>query len=120
MENCIKNLLDLAYNLRFDNYQSKFIQATERRFYDLERKAFKTNLDDKECCVCFEPTTSTTSCNHPICVKCFHNTRKQNVDDIFKCPMCRKCFGIDFDEDEYDESVNEYESEDDEIIEDSY
>ena len=112
MENCVKILLDLALNLRFDNYQSKFIQATERRFYEIERKAFKTNLDDKECCVCFEPTTSTTACNHPICVKCFHNTRKQSVDDIFKCPMCRKCFGIDFDDDEYDETDNEYQTDD--------
>lgn len=117
MENSVKILLDLASNLKFDNYQSKFIPAIERRFYELERKAFKNNLDDQECCVCFEPTTSTTSCHHPICVKCFHNTRKQNVDDIFKCPLCRKSFGIDFEEDDYEESDNDYESDDDIIDE---
>ena len=46
-----------------------------------------------------------------------HNTRKQNVDDIFKCPMCRKCFGIDFEEDDYEDSDNDYELDDDIIDE---
>ena len=26
--------------------------------------------------------------------------------------MCRKCFGIDFDDDEYDETDNEYQTDD--------
>ena len=77
IENAVKNLIELASTLKFDNYQCKFIKQSENRFYTLEREAFKNNLDDKECPVCFEHTTCTTLCDHPICVNCFYNIKKK-------------------------------------------
>jgi len=117
IEHCIKLLINLSGNLKFDNYQSKFIEDSEKRFFELERKAFKNNLDDKECCVCFEKTTSTTTCDHPICVKCFYQIRKKSIDDTVKCPMCRKKFGIDYED--YDEDDDEY-SDELNIMEDNF
>jgi hypothetical protein len=38
----------------------------------------------KECCVCWEPTQSFTTCSHSICVECIGNLKKKN------CPYCRK------------------------------
>lgn len=115
MENCIKTLINLSQSLKFDNYQSKFIEESENRYYSLERKAFKHNLDDKECSICYENTTSTTLCDHSICVKCFYNLRKKN--EIVKCPICRKIFGDDYNESDDDYYNNNEEEEDDDIEE---
>jgi len=112
METCVKTLIYLSQSLKFDNYQSKFIEDSESRYYALERKAFKNNLNDQECSICYDSTTSTTLCDHPICVKCFYNLRKKN--EVVKCPICRKVFGDDYiesDDDYY--NINDDDDDDD-------
>lgn len=43
--------------------------------------------EDENCCVCLEPTSDTTACNHGICLKC---REKCLLKKMNKCPICRK------------------------------
>jgi hypothetical protein len=50
-----------------------------------------------ECCVCFEPTTSTTACKHSVCDSCLYKLKEK------VCPMCRAsiCFYCVDEEEDY-------------------
>ena len=64
-----------------------------KEFCDLfSKKNMKVSVN--ECCVCYAPTTSTTSCDHSLCVSCINAIKTDDNDDedypFKQCPMCRQ------------------------------
>lgn len=66
-----------------------------KEFCDLfAKKNMKVSVN--ECCVCYAPTTSTTSCDHSLCVSCINKIENKPEDDddedypFKQCPMCRE------------------------------
>jgi hypothetical protein len=70
----------------------------EGNFYSIHAKIYKPpvsfthlinipnmKMDYEPCCVCMEETSTKTVCNHPLCVECINELKK----DV--CPMCRHC-----------------------------
>jgi hypothetical protein len=43
---------------------------------------YEDTIEYCECCICFELTKNKTKCNHDVCLNCINN--------INKCPLCRK------------------------------
>lgn len=72
---CIKD--DEIYD---DDIYNIYINKFTRDIKDL--CSLKKTDDNDECCVCFDNTKFKTTCNHTICINCFHRTNK--------CPLCRK------------------------------
>ena len=72
---CIKD--DEIYD---DDIYNIYINNFTREIKDL--CSLKKTDDNDDCCVCFDNTKFKTTCNHTICINCFHRTNK--------CPLCRK------------------------------
>lgn len=51
---------------------------------DLITFEWENLLKHDDCCTCYEPTTTFTECNHPLCKNC-----RANIKDT-KCPICRE------------------------------
>jgi antitoxin component YwqK of YwqJK toxin-antitoxin module len=60
-------------------------EKIKHSYYEYGRLLLDGNETKQDCCVCYESTNFTTTCNHPLCCKCIQKTMK-------KCPMCRKNF----------------------------
>tara|TARA_Y100001973_G_C5150868_1_gene308045 strand:- start:570 stop:1232 length:663 start_codon:yes stop_codon:yes gene_type:complete len=57
------------------------------------------NETDNKCSVCYDYTTTTTMCNHKVCLECLENFR---IKKISSCPICRKCLCCGTEGDCYD------------------
>jgi hypothetical protein len=74
-------------------YENK--EDFEKRSKHTHAKLFLTNQLE-ECCVCHEPNSIKTICDHNLCRLCFNKT-KQNItcnicgelEALIKCPVCR-------------------------------
>ena len=90
MNNITKELIETFNNLKFDKYHIKLssISDIEKDINEikLEKKLFSKNckFGINECSVCYDECSTTTYCDHPICIQC---VQKLNNDE---CPICRK------------------------------
>jgi hypothetical protein len=74
-------------------YETK--EEFENRSKHTHAKLFLTNQLE-ECCVCQEPNTIKTNCEHNFCRLCFNKSKKKvfcnlcsEFEIIIKCPVCR-------------------------------
>ena len=109
MNNITKELIETFNNLKFDKYHIKLssINDIEKDINEikLEKKLFSGNckFGINECSICYDDCSTTTYCNHPICIPC---VQKLNNNE---CPMCRKnltTFSTNYDD--YDSNGEEY------------
>lgn len=92
-------LHELIDNIRFCKYTGKFIHKNNIHYAKVHNELpsfFKNNnnikfntTESNTCVVCYEPTITTTSCNHSICIPCAINV-KPDVDQDIPCPICRE------------------------------
>ena len=71
-----------------NNYKlidSKLKSPNDTKYIKLQRKIYPIPTD-KNCSVCYEPTTEYTVCKHPICFRCRH---KCIMSNNLVCPICR-------------------------------
>lgn len=61
--------------------QECFVAVNNNENSRLHWKGF---YSEEGCCICFEPTTHTTECGHPLCETCIPSL----IGNI--CPICRK------------------------------
>ena len=86
-------------HLNFCNYTGKFLHTKNIHYSNIRKHLpifFKDNTnikfitsEEQKCCICYEPTITTSSCNHPICISCCINLKTDPDDDLI-CPMCRE------------------------------
>lgn len=109
MYNMTKELIETFDNLKFDKYHIKLssISDIEKDINEikLQKKLFSKNckFSINECSVCYDDCSTSTYCEHPICIPCI---QKLNNDE---CPMCRKkltTFSTNYDD--YDSNGEEY------------
>lgn len=92
-------LNELIDNIRFCKYTGKFIHKNNIHYAKVHQELplfFKNNnnikfntTESNTCSVCYDPTITKTSCNHPLCIPCAINI-KHDVDDDCLCPICRE------------------------------
>lgn len=95
----MNGLNELIDNIRFCKYTGKFIHKNNIHYAKVHQELpifFKNNnnikfntTESNTCSVCYEPTITTTSCNHSICIPCAINI-KHDVDNDVLCPICRE------------------------------
>lgn len=92
-ENLDKLLNITLPNLKFNKMTNQFQEEGDNKRTALELElaqsipkcdSIKWGFD--ECCVCFELTTTKTSCGHHLCSTC------ESAIKNSKCPMCRTCY----------------------------
>jgi hypothetical protein len=97
----IKNIVLLISSFRTNYRYSKILDSIdensislkkERRHIILHKLCKEKDIDT--CCVCYDPNTVTTDCNHNVCRKC-HAKIKFIIDEetdteMKSCPMCRQ------------------------------
>ena len=82
-----------------DKFVAKLVETLPKIKYDPLREEFNVKrgcpiLDTKyvsgcdECVVCHDLTTSKTSCNHPLCMRCVSKLHNTTVSP--SCPYCRE------------------------------
>lgn len=85
--------------LRFSVYRGKFVRTDKCNFsmFETEGEDFNAvfsgeyiNLTHDECSVCMAPTTTQTSCQHPLCFRCWERIRQEKSRTTSTCPLCRK------------------------------
>lgn len=102
-------LLKKLNSLRFDQQKGIFKTVHTRdgdeeptitqTFMNLFKGFKNLELTTGECCVCFESTETTTSCNHQLCIACY--SKLDNVKEgwseysrrtthMKSCPLCRQ------------------------------
>lgn len=77
-----------------------------------------SNSSEKECIICYESLSSTknmciTECGHEFCFSCMMKHVRHNNG----CPICRSVIIEDISDSDDEETISEYEEEDDETIE---
>lgn len=98
-----KNLIP---KLIIDKYEGKFINSEEKKSVFQDEKYFGLDIfgiefdNYDECVVCYENTTTITSCNHHLCIDCWTKLKKNY------CPICREYLNMK-DEDEEDDEDDE-------------
>lgn len=95
----METLNELIDNIRFCKYTGKFINKNNIHYAKVHQSLpifFKNNnnikfntTESNTCVVCYDPTITTTSCNHSICITCAINV-KLDVDGDIICPICRE------------------------------
>jgi hypothetical protein len=110
IEICIRNIIYLLGNLRFDKMNGIFTTtpqlAHRENVMNIQEKLaeyFKTfdkiQTSIKKCCVCFDTTNSKTPCGHTLCISCYMKIQgngKHSVSDNWdytfhkNCPYCRE------------------------------
>ena len=100
-ESVIKNIVLFISSFRTNYRYSKILDKIdenrvllkkERRHIILHKLCKEKDIDT--CCVCYDPNTVITDCNHNVCRKC-HSKIKEIYDEdieleIKPCPMCRQ------------------------------
>jgi len=89
---------DILNNIVYDNIQGmlidprKDISGTRILEVNKNRLSYYGNrvIDDiDECYMCYENTVTKTVCGHYICLQCAAHIKKDEVEYIRKCPLCR-------------------------------
>ena len=98
--NFLQESADILNHLVFDKAMGMFIIPSEKsksmlsfcEAFGITNPAIKSNLDT--CCVCYEKTSTKTSCDHILCIPCWSlvkRTESENSDcETKKCPICRQ------------------------------
>ena len=94
VELCIKKLIVILNELKFNNYVGRFMDLDHyipHDIYDIFKSPNVTIVEGDECVVCYETTLIKTWCNHPVCYRCTESIpSKENNDGLSKpCPVCR-------------------------------
>ena len=76
-------MINKMSELKYDNKVGMFYVEQKKEDYEQLYTFPNIELDYVECSVCFEITKTKTSCNHPLCYKCYDKIPN-------KCPICRK------------------------------
>lgn len=90
MKNMTKKLIEIFDNLKFDKYYIKFSNKSDIKNdikkVILEKKLFSNNckININECSVCYDECSTSTYCDHPLCIPCLEKLNNN------ECPMCRK------------------------------
>jgi len=79
----LEHIDDVKNNYKLIDCELKSPNNT--KFIKLQRKIYPIPTD-KNCSVCYEPTTEYTVCKHPICFRCRHTCIMSNN---LVCPICR-------------------------------
>lgn len=80
------NKTNCNYKFTCCNYATHFQCAVKNKFNCCNlTKLLNKSLDEKECCVCYEPCNTTTNCNHNICSRCLLLMSSNKIE----CPYCR-------------------------------
>ena len=108
----VDNALDVLKNIKFDVFSGKFYTNGDDKVENARNLAMslkrKFEGDEhiqfgfEECCVCFDLTSTKTSCDHYLCVKCASNLKKKR-----SCPVCRGKLIVFRDEDDDEEEQEE-------------
>lgn len=89
--------------LKLDKYEGKFIDCEKKKSVFQNEKYFGLDIfgieyDDYDVCiVCYENTTTITSCNHHLCIDCWTKLKKNY------CPVCREYLSMK-DYEKYDDN----------------
>ena len=107
-ENIIE-AVNILNELKFDKVDAQFRRPYNRPSYEGRLDDIHNRLwdmqQDLECCVCKEATSTTTLCDHRLCVICWSNINgiAEKKHNTARCPICRK--NIRYNEiDPYDET----------------
>lgn len=100
IQESLKKVYDYLNNIRFDKYTGKFICKKDGIIPFQDWKSYLTmgniELDFNECCVCLEPTSTKTMCNHSLCYGCWTNLKTrpsetyEDEEEVMSCPYCRE------------------------------
>jgi len=100
MEESLLAIQTLIGKLKYDKIDNRFVSEENnlKAKYDFWSKNSNTEMEGEICCVCHEMTTSTTKCNHPLCLQCWSQMPKiQAPQERFmsdmvghNCPICRE------------------------------
>ena len=78
-------------DLKFDKMKSYFVKERECGMFDFVRSLKNVKVGE-DCCVCLEPTSNTTICDHHICIPCMTQLKRKPDekygDHTITCPMC--------------------------------
>jgi hypothetical protein len=92
----LEKLTNVVDDLKLDKMDGRL--STTPKYYPTDCKFLKSpNVKSKyqECSVCYDLTTTLTTCRHPLCVRCWGQikiTMIDEEDDEYEqpCPICRK------------------------------
>lgn len=97
----LEKIKSLLAEISFSRLHGRFLTREEKKqdfdflFYQwLHQSKEKIEWKISECSVCLEATKTQYGCNHFLCVACFQKLEKK------KCPLCRKPFDYDDDDDD--------------------
>ena len=92
--NTPKELLVVAFHsLEYKQEFSKKEFTYLSKVYDMEGHADAADVEEDDCCVCFEKCNKLLMCKHYLCQSCFDQWRKRTF--VFSCPMCRRTYTND-------------------------
>jgi len=92
----IISIRDKIKNLKFDKLNGQLVEKLEENdklFLELFEDCENIEFVWQECCCCKENTMTKTECEHPLCVLCWSNLKKEKDDQyemtFQRCPICR-------------------------------
>jgi hypothetical protein len=98
--NFLQESADILNHLVFDKAMGTFTIPSEKsksmlsfcEAFGITNPAIKSHLDT--CCVCYEKTSTKTSCEHILCIPCWSSIKRTESEDsdyeTKKCPICRQ------------------------------
>jgi len=79
VEKLLTDLHEKIIKMKMDKVFGKLIT-------EVDHEDFDDFIDADECCVCYDKTTTLTSCEHHLCIGCWDQMTKKHLN---ACPLCK-------------------------------